>query len=556
MGRAKPRADPRLAALAALTVRTDVPGVVPTASTSHLPLPANEEAPADDVIDPRQSRRQRRLRLRAEQQTALQEIPEPAQVDEHAVATAETAFPAAADAEGSAADKTVTPAAAPDAVPREPEPLPLDSPASPNLAERSRRGKRGRKGTRFDKPEPGLLQTPPPARQPTLPNSVPDSGREDIVFFTSPQKPATEPLTLADSADAPAAGPPEAAELLLPDGDAPDETAVHLDDQLTFVNHLGQIIDGGELWEHLDGLTSARRGTEYTPQQQRLISQQQCLYLVPDSGPAPAHAVPTEPAPVPDDGIFFGALLPLPQQQRRRFDYRLAKEQREGFSQWFTADGDTVRLPNPLKPAPMRPESLLDAQDLASAAKRLAKFKSPECTSETLSAVRIDALVDQPFVMQIAVQSVEFTNHPLFLAEHDHAFRLKSLNRQYMLRCKLQSSARLTQRLRALKDAEARLQRSLQHLSPANHDLRETQLRRLREYQQEIRSTRQSRDEEDRIDMFVLQDMLATWNELKDLRQHQQFTATQLSLTVLKQESDKDADKAMFAAIPSMCRLK
>jgi hypothetical protein len=67
-----------------------------------------------------------------------------------------------------------------------------------------------------------------------------------------------------------------------------------------------------------------------------------------------------------------------------------------------------------------------------------------------------------------------------------------------MTRNKLQVSSHLTQRLGALKEAERRLQRLLQQ-AVRDPSMRERQLSRLRDYQNEIRRTRHNRDEEDHV---------------------------------------------------------
>ena len=85
---------------------------------------------------------------------------------------------------------------------------------------------------------------------------------------------------------------------------------------------------------------------------------------------------------------------------------------------------------------------------------------------------------------------------------------------------------------------------------------------RRAEYRREIAQTRQQRDEEDRvclivvnvttiteiqIDTFILEDILSTWQQLKETRSKQGFSATQARIIVYKQETDKREDKAQYA---------
>ena len=47
------------------------------------------------------------------------------------------------------------------------------------------------------------------------------------------------------------------------------------------------------------------------------------------------------------------------------------------------------------------------------------------------------------------------------------------------------------------------------------------------------------------MDTMLLDDTLATWNELKNIRSKQKFTATTVGLTIFTQDTNKDEDKAM-----------
>ena len=447
-----------LPALTALTARTDIPGMMQTPSRSNL-SPEQPASPlADDsIIVPKPSvattRAQRRTQRREQLQAAnrlnikpdtervdaglplAQPVPQPVSGSNTSTSKASIDNNKEQQSSSASPEKTAPQRSVPQldesALRRSPLPTAADSPNASQSEDRLLRGKRSKKGTRstrFDKED-------------RLNLSQRSTHHEDIPFFTSPIKDEPDaaaslpPSPLKKSAPSLFQDPDIQAEAVAPEDaqTAPQEPEqeVRLDDQLTMVDHLGHIIDGGDIWGHVNALTSDLAGTEYTPYQKRVYSEHQCLYEIAPTDPVPLHVNPTGPASHPDDGLFVGASVPSLPSRLHNFEFRVAKEQHAHFNHWFTADGDVVRLPNPLKDVPMRPEPIADAQQIHWLKKSAVAFLPAAIDTTALQALAFDrGLKDQPYLLQIAVQSLQFTNHPLFLEEHHLAFKLRGLCKQ------------------------------------------------------------------------------------------------------------------------------
>ncbi len=211
---------------------------------------------------------------------------------------------------------------------------------------------------------------------------------------------------------------------------APAPSGFTMDDQLTFVDHLDQVIDDGDYWGHVTHLVESG-GNDYIPYKQRISNERRVLYEINPDDAVPVHINAASVDNHPEDGFYIGQPLPGTQREKRNFEFRLAKEQHYQFDSWFTGDGDVVRLADPLKPVPMRPEALGDAQELRAAARSCSEYCPAEVSYTHLrSVLGSSEPMDQPFLLEINISSIVLTNHPLFNAEHDVATRLKSLYKQ------------------------------------------------------------------------------------------------------------------------------
>jgi hypothetical protein len=269
-----------------------------------------------------------------------------------------------------------------------------------------------------------------------------------------------------------------------------------LDEQLNFVDHLGQAIEGGEYWTHVSSLITEPSTSDYIPYRERKANERKRLHVV--SSDSRTQQPPDALSSVEADGFFTGELMDTPTIPRERFDSRVRQEVGGRSQTWLSENGWVVRESNPLATHSMRSESLPEAHILMSANRQKVRYV-PAQVSRELTSLEIDKVAPHPFLLEIDVMNVCFTSHPLFLQEHDLASKISNLYHQYQIRTKLQPAQHLTNRLVALKEAESRLRKVIDESTGTNQELISRQRQRMAEFQKDIRLVRRQRDEEERV---------------------------------------------------------
>jgi hypothetical protein len=478
--------------LQALTTRTEIPGLVHTASTSNVgqSLPSSS---ADEIVPKPIDAESREERRRMRRKLLRESLVEP-RIDASASATLQ---PGGANLDSTSEDSRPHEALAQTA-----QEVQIDQP--PETSGRLLRRKRGTtRATRFDRQEDNPNHShPSPAKQ-QLSSSSPskplNETREDFLFFSSSLAPEVDLVASNGSKKATEQQHDEAKDDDI-EASAPPEPAaprLKLDEQLNFVDLLGQVIEGGEYWNHVSSLVTEPTTVDYIPYRQRKANERKRLHTISrDVQRILSSSVESSSAEM--DGLYVGTIIAPPHTSKDRFDTRVLEAPSSSRQVWLAENGQVVRLPYPLKPHSMRPETLLEAENHSSANKRKVMFHVAEPAFD-LTSLSTSSIASNPYLLEIDIVSVSFASHPLFLPEHEFASKLSNLYQQYHIRSKLQPAQHLTNRLLALKNAEARLRKVMEASDGSNNDLAMRQQKRLWEYHKEIRQVRRLRDEEDRV---------------------------------------------------------
>lgn len=238
-----------------------------------------------------------------------------------------------------------------------------------------------------------------------------------------------------------------------------------------------------------------------------------------------------------EEGYYVGKKPYVTRANKNRMEDRLTRDPTTA-SKWFGLDGELVRLSDPIKYIATRPSVPVTFDPLIET-----EFKHP--IQSNFNIEKIDGTTESSlgkYRIDIDVNQIEFTYHHLFSEEHVLAFKLKSLVKHFKIseeQCLVQI---LTQKLKALKDAESSLKKSLGPLTSRSQavisrekDQKElNDIKRLNAYKVEIQNTRQERDKEMRINKSLIDNIIQTWKAIKELRSKKGFRTTDIKLIIKK----------------------
>ncbi|XP_013408980.1 coiled-coil and C2 domain-containing protein 2A-like isoform X3 [Lingula anatina] len=282
---------------------------------------------------------------------------------------------------------------------------------------------------------------------------------------------------------------------------------------------------------------------EYVPHQEK-IQKEEAIYFVPSIIPIPpAEKIgdSAEPRYLEEEGLYVGTRPAVAITNQNKMEHRLLREPGKG-SRWFGEDGKIIALPNPIKETPSRPHVPEDIPYMLQTDYRKAITKE-------FDSRYIDGSIEGKgrYQLDVDVNTLTLIHHHLFSREHVLATRLTQLYAQYIGRTKKNIVDYLTEKLRALKGAAAHLEENILNLKAKNSNVNISDLeQRLQDYRYEIKQTRNLRDTEQHSDRALLKSIIRTWQEIKSLRQLQNFTNTSVKLRIKKEEVNRAEDEEQW----------
>lgn len=267
-----------------------------------------------------------------------------------------------------------------------------------------------------------------------------------------------------------------------------------------------------------------------------------------------------------NEGYFVGKKPYMTLKNKNMMADRLLKLYDQRGLKWFGPDGELVALPDPIKYVSTRPSlnptyteeieteynKALFLRDYANNPMLAEKAGNMRAIGNAIAKYRIDLDINQ----------AQFNFHHLFSGEHILAFRLKNMHRHYLMTQEQNLVEILTAKLLALKEAQARFKSELDSQmnrlanvqnnyvqstsSVINRNLQskvsQVDINKLNAYKNEIKQARQQRDNEMLLKKDLLEKILVTWKELKDLRAKQGYRNTDVKLTIKKKECDQQKE--------------
>ncbi len=308
------------------------------------------------------------------------------------------------------------------------------------------------------------------------------------------------------------------------------------EDEVPLLDDVGDIAE--EMWKYY-----AIGQAEYKPHKDKMEDEAKTLY-VPQILPAKIEDKIFEqqqPRYLEDEGFYVGQKPVVPRRNFNRMENRLLKN-KERNQNWFGQDGRLISLPDPLKELPSRPPILEENEDHLST-----DYQKAILTE--FDSRYIDGSLDSygQYQIDVDINTVTFSHHHLFSREHVLAYKLVDLCKQHDFKTKNRTSHYLTEKLKALKAASYHVQDNIAQIKAQSKEGDTNKYadleHRLNEYRIEIRETRQNRDVELRSDRNLMRNIIATWKQIKSLRQFQDFTNTTVKLQIRKVPTDKAEDQ-------------
>ncbi|XP_050435842.1 coiled-coil and C2 domain-containing protein 2A isoform X2 [Adelges cooleyi] len=256
------------------------------------------------------------------------------------------------------------------------------------------------------------------------------------------------------------------------------------------------------------------------------------IYFIPDGSPVNLekrlnHRQPRYPE---KEGLYVGTYPPVYEKCLNKLQQRLIKA--EEFH-WFGEDGEPIRLPDPLtNPSVCQiPETFSSNGFLELNYTNAMPYKNP---------YSYNPLSHDPnelkFVLELEVSTIHFSHHALFSRQHILDKRLLQLYQKYEYRQEIARTKILSGRLDALRNARDTLLKVI--AEEKDDELLEIHKNRLMRYKTEIKETCSQRLLEGKVDRSLISNILATWRDLKKLRERQEYTVTNSKLEIIVENSD------------------
>ena len=162
--------------------------------------------------------------------------------------------------------------------------------------------------------------------------------------------------------------------------------------------------------------------------------------------------------------------------------------------------------------------------------------------------VRVVEAPDRTYLLELCVDRLTFTSHPLFSDEHELAAELKYLVDVCKQRKKKNEAQLFHDKLVALREARVHVKRRIDAGLPATAGLEaryeaEHQLREQSEsYRKEIIKVRTKRNKIQKLDFVCIQQILSRWDEIKKIRDDRSYQSTGVALVMYKKDTDEDVE--------------
>ncbi|XP_059483780.1 coiled-coil and C2 domain-containing protein 2A [Neocloeon triangulifer] len=211
-----------------------------------------------------------------------------------------------------------------------------------------------------------------------------------------------------------------------------------------------------------------------------------------------------------EEGIYVPTLPNVRWKMRSKMERRLVTDN-PANNKWFQEDGELKSCEEEMLDNPVRPN--FDEENITIGT----IFK--DCNQDIESFIPSS---DTMILLELQLNSLHFTQHPLFTNEHSLAQRLTETFYCYQKKLAARSFERMSKRLTALRHAYELLR------SKKDEEMQE----KIKRYELEIKDLRTTTLLEGAAERSVLSAVLAVWQEMQDLRERQGFVGCPTKLTV------------------------
>ncbi|XP_065346368.1 coiled-coil and C2 domain-containing protein 2A [Cloeon dipterum] len=211
-----------------------------------------------------------------------------------------------------------------------------------------------------------------------------------------------------------------------------------------------------------------------------------------------------------EEGIYVPTLPNVRWNMRSKMERRLVTNAIRN-KKWFQEDGELKSCEEELLENPVRPNLDEENSNIATI------FR--DCSNDV---ERFIPSSETMILLELQLNSLHFTQHPLFTVEHTLAQRLTETFYCYQKKLAARSFERMSKRLTALRHAHDLLK------NKSGEGVEE----KLQRYELEIKDLRTTTLLQGAAERSVLAAVLAVWEELKDLRERQGFVGCPTKLTV------------------------
>ncbi|XP_050537512.1 coiled-coil and C2 domain-containing protein 2A isoform X2 [Daktulosphaira vitifoliae] len=229
------------------------------------------------------------------------------------------------------------------------------------------------------------------------------------------------------------------------------------------------------------------------------------------------------------EGLYVYSYPPVHKKCLNKLQQRIIKAKE---FHWFGEDGELIRLPDPLDnlSACYVPNIFNNNRFLDLSYTSAVPFLSPYTFNSNLNSKEVK------FVLELEIEKIQFSHHALFSKQHVLDKRLMQLYKKYKHRQEMARTKILSGRLEALRNAKSTLLKVITEEN--NEELLEIHKNRLQRYKTEIKETRAQCMLEGKADRSLISNILATWRDLKKLRERQEYIITNTKLEIIVENCD------------------
>uniref|UniRef100_A0A2S2Q357 Coiled-coil and C2 domain-containing protein 2A n=1 Tax=Sipha flava TaxID=143950 RepID=A0A2S2Q357_9HEMI len=256
------------------------------------------------------------------------------------------------------------------------------------------------------------------------------------------------------------------------------------------------------------------------------------MYFVPDGSQVDlAKRLNSRQPRYPEkEGLYVGTHPPVSKKCLNKLQHRLLKANE---FHWFGEDGEPIRLPDPL----IGPfccklsDSTENNRYLDIKYTNAMPFKNPYSFNSFYQDIK-----DIKFILELKISKIQFSHHALFSRQHVLDKQLLLLYDKYEYRQNISRTKMLSGRLEALRNARDTVIKVMAEEN--DNELLENHKNRLHRYKTEIKETRVQRLLEGKADRTLISNILATWRDLKKLRERQEYIITNTKLEIIVDDKD------------------